>query len=363
MQDNNMNDINSERCTNSIGDYNNNTTNNDSFNTYNYLTTMNIYSPAVDPINNSNNRTILKDLVGQRIQIWGYAVREFNRFTDNNGKPYVRYTVTNIHSEDKYISDHIQLGLPFELYDEDIERHVIMADGFVYEYDSSFGKKQSIIATEVNLSIANELSINKDFILPKYNLSEEDITNTMYKIADYQPDKKFKLLLKANNYLNNMIMGMPKDFISNYIINHYMINENPDSINRADLSILQNDELSIMETMLLILSVAKRLSEGSFNSIYQMFDFINAVLNNMQGFEPDTSIKDIKVKKFPRQIKLFCDNHKLNYRRSYNYIKTRNNNFSGMVINKAIVYREGLEIAYAILERDDYRKVIKENAN
>ena len=360
MKDNNMQDMHNIDNLSSIGDYN--TNNKDSFNTYNYLTTINLQSPPVNPINNSNNRTMLKNMVGKQIQIWAYAVGEYCRFIDENtGEQMVRYTIINVHSSDNFIADHIQLNIPFDIYDEDIERKIIWAKGIIYEYETNHCIKQSILATDVNFSTANELTINSDFIKPKFTGNEEDIEQTILDIAKYQPDEKFKLLLKANDYLNRLVLGMPKDFISNYIINQYMINENPDSMNRADLSLLRNDDVSILETTFLILSVAKRLSENKFVNMYFIFKYINSILNHMQGFDEEYNINNNKVKKFPNQIKKFCDRHKLDCRKAYRYIKTRNSDFDGSTLNKAIAYHDALEVIYMDLQENNLLNVLKYN--
>lgn len=360
MQDNNMQDMYNIDNLSSIGDYN--TNNKDSFNTYNYLTTVNLNCPPIDSIKNSNNRTLLKNMVGKQIQIWAYAVGErcvcINKF---NGVQVVRYTIINVHSKDNYIADHIQLDISIDKYDPDIERQIIFVRGEVYEYQTNGETKQSIFATEVNFSKANELIINTDFIKPKFNGSESDIEQTILDIAKYNPDEKFKLLIKANDYLNRLVLGMPKDFISNYIINQYMINENPDSMNRADLSLLRNDDISILETTFLILSIAKDLSEGNFRDMYSIFKCINSILNNMQGFGEDDNINHTKVKKFPYQIKNFCNNHKLDCRKAYRYIKKRNSNFDGCVINKAVAYHDALEIIYMDLKEENLSNVLKLN--
>jgi len=103
-----------------------NSFNTDSYNTYNYLTAINLQCPPVNPINNSNNRTMLKNMVGKQIQIWAYAVDEYCRFIDEStGEQMVRYTIINVHSSDNFIADHIQLNIPFDIYDEDIERKII----------------------------------------------------------------------------------------------------------------------------------------------------------------------------------------------------------------------------------------------
>ena len=345
----------------SIGDYN--TNNQDSFNTYNYLTTINLQSPPVNPIINSNNRTMLKNMVGKQIQIWAYAVGEYCRFIDENtGEQFVRYTIINVHNSDNFIADHIQLDIPYDLYDEDIERKIIMINGYVYEYKSNHQiMKQSILATKIKISKTNELILNTDIVKPKFTGNEEDIEQTILDIANYQPDEKFKLLLRANDYLNRLVLGMPKDFISNYIINQYMINENPDSMNRADLSLLRNDDVSILETTFLILSVAKRLSENKFVNMYFIFKYINSILNHMQGFDEEYNINNNKVKKFQNKIKKFCDIHKLDCRKAYRYIKTRNSNFDGSTLNKAIAYHEALEIIYMDLQENNLLNVLKYN--
>ena len=84
----------------------------------------------------------------------------------------------------------------------------------------------------------------------------------------------------------------------------------------------------------------------------------------MQGFNEDDNINNIKVKKFPNQIKEFCDRHKghkLDCRKAYRYIKTRNSNFDGSTLNKAMAYHDALELIYVDLQENDLLNVLKSN--
>ena len=138
MSENNLRDLNDTRS-NHIGDANTNNNkdsynnNKDSYNTTNNINNnyyeindINLISPKVNPCQNSNNRTLLKQMVGKRIQLWGYTVNEYNY---NN--QYIRYTVINIHNKDCYIADHLQLNIPINKYDENIRHNLIWVEGIV----------------------------------------------------------------------------------------------------------------------------------------------------------------------------------------------------------------------------------------
>ena len=101
---------NNNNLTNNKDSYNDNSDNsiNDSYNINNYYLNF----PEVDPMENSNNRTLLKSKVGKNIKIWAYAMDEYKRPLEDGT---IRYTVINIHNHNIYIADHIQLEIPYEL--------------------------------------------------------------------------------------------------------------------------------------------------------------------------------------------------------------------------------------------------------
>ena len=166
---NNKNDIKIDGNNNSTNNNIDKSTNYNTTNNY-YLTEFDCHFPAVDSMKNSNNRTLLKSMINKRIQVWAYAIDEYKRIPEEN---IIRYTVINLHNESNYIADHIQLQIPYEIYDKNIRHKIIYIDGIVKEYNTSYGKKQTILANEINISCVNDLYINKDYIKQTSPLSVE----------------------------------------------------------------------------------------------------------------------------------------------------------------------------------------------
>lgn len=318
---------------------------NNSYNTTinnNYYSSKDIQSKPVDPILNSANRTKLRQMVGKQIQVWGYAIAPYN---GSHELGRIKFTIINIHDSYNYISDHIQLNMPLDIYD-DIERNLVMIKGTVYEYESNGMIKQTIFADDIRISYANEIKINTDYIYDIYDVDQTNMENMLNKIASYSPDEKFKLLMNSIYKLNNIIVGMPENFISDFIINQYTINYDPESINRADFNLLRNNQRAIIDISFLILSVIKKVMTGSFNKLHMIFTYINWILNSMQGFKENDSMKDmpLKLKRFPKEFAEFCNNNNLKSKKAYKYIKTRNLNFDGKIMNKEYAYIDALQL-------------------
>lgn len=310
----------------------------------NYYSSKDIQSKPVDPILNSANRTKLRQMVGKEIQVWGYAIAPYHHNTNSN---LIRYTIINIHDSSNYISDHVQLDIPLDIYDNlDIERNLLMIKGTVYEYENNDILKQSIVANDIKISYANEIKINSDFMYDIYDVNQTDMENILNKIASYSPDEKFKLLMNSIYKLNNILAGMPNNFISDYIINQYTINYDPDSINRADFNLLRNNQRALIDISVLILSVIKKIMMGSFNNLYMIFTYINWIVNSMQGFKESNSMHNmpLKLKRFPKEFVEFCNNNNLKSKNAYRYIKIRNLNFDGKVMNKEYAYIDALQL-------------------
>ena len=322
---------------------------NNSYNTTinnNYYSSKDIQSAPVDPILNSANRTKLRHMVGKQIQIWGYAISPYHHNINTNSN-LIRYTIINIHDSFNYISDHVQIDIPLDIYGNlDIERNLVIIKGTVYEYESNGIIKQTIFANDIKISYANEIKINSDLIYDIYDVNQIDMENMLNKIASYSPDDKFKLLIDSIYKLNNIILGLPKNFISDYIINQYTINYDPDSINRADFNLLRNNQRALVDISFLILSIIKKVMLGSFNKLHMIFTYINWILNSMQGFNENDSMNDmtLKLKRFPKEFAEFCKNNNLKSKNAYRYIKTRNLNFDGKVMNKEYAYIDALQL-------------------
>lgn len=321
-------------------------------NIYYNISDINYNSDPVDSVNNSNIRTLLQRKVGERIQIWAYAIDTFK--TDDK---YVKYTIINIHNKDNYIADHIQLAIPHNIFNDDIHNKIIMVDGIVYEYDSRYGKKQSIIADKVNISYCNDLHIHEDLIKQRKKLSDDEAMNVALKLQSFTAEEKFNLLTKYIDILNNLVPGMPRNFISNYIINQYTINNDPESINRADLNILRNDEKSIIDILFIIGAIINMLSTGNAQNISNIFIYINWILNSMHGFPDDENMKNKSRKKvnslYTKEFRDFCTDHNLNINRAYKYILTRNLDFDGGVLHKSDACKKALEILYPDLMNEE----------
>lgn len=349
--------------------FTNSTLNNNATNSYN---TTNIYNnhyeqynfnPEVDSIKNSNNRTLLKSLVGKPITIWAYAMDEYSRI---KSKQLVRYTIINVHNQNQYIADHIQLDIPYEIYDENIRHKIIKVRGIVYEYEDKTTKemKQSIIAKELYISSANDFYIAEDFVKTINNITSEQVEQSAVMYASsFSPNQKFKLLENYIHELNELLPNMRTNFISDYIINQYLINYDPELMNLGNLSILRNKPNAITEITFLILSVIKRIGEG-MNDLNDVFNYINWILNDMQGLNEDELYNNIVIKmRAPAKLVKFCkdNNLNLNIKKAYKFIKERNKDFHPGVLNKNEAYIDALQVLYidTIESQNNMEQIIK----
>lgn len=364
-------EINKSGLSNMGDNCNNNTqTNNltnDSYNTTNnYNINFNQYNfnPEIDSVKNSNNRTLLKSLVGKPITIWAYAIDEYSRI---KSKQLVRYTIINVHNQNQYIADHIQLDIPYEIYDENIRHKIILVIGKVYEYEDKKTKeiKQSITAEKLYISNANDMYIAKDFVKQIGNITQENIEWIINRYIHYSPNQKFDLLKKYVSELNELLPCMRKNFISDYIINQYLVNYDPELMNAGNLNILRNNTEAVIEITFLILSLMKKISEG-MSELNDIFNYINWILNNMQGLKEDDidSEKIIKMKA-PQEFVDFCDIHNLNIniKKGFMFVKKRNLNFYPRVLDKKEAYIDAFQVLYTDImnaqNNNNYAEILK----
>ena len=240
---------------------------------------------------------------------------------------------------------------------EDIRRKIIMINGHVKEYKN--GEKQTIRANKIKISNANDILINEDYIREIDDISNEQISEVIQKYNSMTPVDRFELLIKYIEELNHLLPRMPRDFISNYIINQYMINYAPESINDKSLDMIKNDAQNLGEITFLVLSVIHLISDG-VNDIHNIFRYITRVINDMQGLKEE-NIGCTETRKFPfkngknkHDFEKFCDKHSLNPKKAYRFIMNRNRNFGPGLINKMDAFNKAVEILYLDL-------LIKEN--
>lgn len=353
MKDNNTQNYNN-------GTVNNTNTDNSVNDSYNQTTIINNYnmpnsfksSPA-NSLNNSNNRTKLKNMVGQEIRIWGFAVREYRKTKNKKGEPIVRYTVTNIHDKFDYIADHIQLNIAEENYNEDICKKLIKVNGVVEEYETGGFIKQSIYSSNVEISDMNSFILNTDHF-PQINTiyNEYEFENRSDTLCEFDSNKKYKLLMNSVDLLNDIIR-LPRNFITDYIVNHYMINYDPESMNRGNYELLQNDDDSICEIMTIILSTVYNICIGEIKTIWGIMEHVNQILNSIHGLKegdnPSNYTRKIKgYEVAPKRFKNFCKKHNLKINPAYDFIRTRNHNYYYGIYDKNKAYCEALEILFPI---------------
>lgn len=326
-----------------VGNYTDNSDNsiNDSYNNiYNInYTQINYNPPLIDSLENSNNRTILKSMVNKEITIWAYAIDEYKRIPEKN---IVRYTIINLHDKDNYIADHIQLDIPYEIYNEDIRHKIIKIIGNVYEYK----EKQSIEAKKIIISDSNDLYISKDFIKVINNMTTEKINQAARLYSSYNLNQRYELLLKYIKELNELLPNMRNNFICDYIITQYTLNYDPDLMNEGKFNLLRNDVDSLKEITFLILSIMKRISEG-MNNLNDIFNYINWILNDMQGLKEDDIYNGKIIKmKANKAFKMFCKKHRVNINNAFIFVRKRNKNFYPKVLNKNEAYADALQVLY-----------------
>ena len=367
MQNNNMHNMNNNSGFNSVGDKNKQYNNTRIINNYyGDMTPEQLSKQArnqqAKPMLNGSERTILKTLVGRSIWIHCYVVGKRSEYDE-----YVLLTAINIRYRKQFVADHIHLKIPKELYNN-IDHKLLFVKGVVYEYENNgnssvlINTKQSLYVEEIKEIKSSDIRTDNQFI-NDLELNDEFINDKEVKslilndlIRKDKPDDLMFYKLETNISLLESILQkseIPKGYITNYILNQYIINRNPNAINKEIQVLLECKKESAYEVSLIILAIIRRIKTKEITTLIDLFKFINSSLNSLHRLSRKIDPTMVSNKKELRlqlerqnEFKRICKEDRLNVDpyEAYRYIKDRNYNFGFNVIKCEDLINDALAV-------------------
>ena len=314
-------------------------------------------SKKKDSIKNMDNRTGLKRKVGKRLKLYAYTIGKYSNeiFNDGNGLYFYLYTVVNIHYENIYLCDHLNIKIPVDIFKDSLDGKLVVFKGVVEEYAND---KQSLVVDDIYVVSNGEIRINN--LIPKMEPLYYNSNNHLKEVIDLYknlPDHKKMLILKdsirvVNQYLEGVL---PSNFITNYIFTQYTINNSPDAIFKNDYSLIILSEKSISELTMISYALIYNLISNNIKTIKELFSYINGCLNLFQGVTHNMVGQKINSRKdlgkvITKKFMNFCDELNLKHFSSFRFIKYRNNNFGYRIEDNTTLILQALSILYS----DDY---------
>lgn len=323
-----------------IGDNNNKSFNENSFNITNIT---NIYPKAQskkekDKEREQKQRPYLADKEGKLVKGYGYIVKQYSDDL---------YTVINLTDlNGVYMADHVQMDIKDNIYDYKYKSNFIYFEGYSHQYR----RKDGTYDYEINISEPIEFLGNK---VMNCNYTEKyyDIELNFDKFLKYfykvEYNELFRLLNKLSERLDKLTIEFGKRFVYNNIINNFMLyNATYDLYNEE----LQNDMINIEGLISLILIISSTIFKIETNTTMDI-EFILSYIAYACNLEQGITTYNKQTKEFER----FCNNINIpinskKLKKAWNKIILRKQNFGKNVNPFEITKNMLAETAYLILD-------------
>lgn len=340
----------------------------------------------IKPTNNNNilNSTIEKSTINIDNSNKIININIYDRFNlkeRNNGKEYeydlfcinkydrckksinnhVVVTCINVHSNYKFMTDHIHVNFPEKLYDDSDAYSLMKVKGIVYEYTRTNGTKDySMIVTEILNRSNRMLGVVKNIFGVKFNKFDRgSIDIYMNKIEEMDNNQLSELVVREvesiDSFLSASDMFFP-GFISNSIFTYYFLNTKLDYLEQQKLCVRYLPNEVLIDLGLLFSTVIRGINAGEIYLWRHLFKKVSEICNVLQGVEKDLLMKtksnrkdydiiDINIKEFSNKIE--AEQVKKNFTK----IRIRNKDFGYLYPENVEEFKDAMKcnlISYAL---------------
>lgn len=273
---------------------------------------------------NVNERGLLKERNnGEKYKYELICIREYKNSKGRKDDGYIRVTCVNVHSNYKFITDHVHLDFPIDKWDEKYNYNAMKVIAVVYEYEKTNGcngksKDYGLKVEEVLKSSSKINSVfDNVFKLTKYDKFNEETFGTFkdYKkcVIDLLDETLVRTLDNQLAKLDSVLSTKDvfySNFISNTIFTYYFLNHKLDFLvqQRHDLDYLCKDV--IMDLLLISSKIMYEIDSGELYTWKDLFQLVNETCNVIQGVVANPKGMNKKHNKFDelnRNIKAFAD--------------------------------------------------------
>ena len=273
---------------------------------------------------NINERGLLKDRNnGEKYKYELICIGEYKNDKGKIRDGYIRVTCINVHSNYKFITDHVHLDFPVELWDEKYKYNAMKIIAVVYEYEKVNGcdgrsKDYGLKVEEVLKSSSKINSVfDNVFKLTKYNKFNEDNFGTFddYKncVLDISDETLSRTLDNQLAKLDSILSTKDvfySNFISNTIFTYYFLNHKLDFLvqQRHDIDYLYKDV--VVDLLLISSKLMYDIDSGELYTWKSLFQLINETCNVIQGIIANPKYANKKCKEgqeIQKNIKKFAN--------------------------------------------------------
>lgn len=247
--------------------------------------------------NNYNVRINLQDRAenGKTYEYTLFCLHEYknNKIEEDE---IIRVTCINIHSENMFISDHIQIGFPKRLYDDIAYNYSVMKiKAKAYKYKRKNGTYDyGLLVTKVE-SAVNRIGHYSGRYGCKSLITLSKDQKEFYKYIyqnDISQEYICEILLQQINYLEGIIAEsncIYSGFLFDMITTYYFANNRKHELETKSLYLCNLEKEILIDLLQLFSKIIFKINNGETFMWRQVMQEVNEICNVLQGINKDIS--------------------------------------------------------------------------
>lgn len=258
-------------------------------------TITNSFNPSIH-IHIEDRRNLKERNDGKEYEYDMFCVGKYDR-CKKSLDGHVIVTCINVHSNYKFITDHIHVNIPEKLFDENDSYSLIKVKGVVYEYTRTNGTKDYSMRVTQILNISNRIiGAYKNTFGVRFNkFSSDDIETCMNILEDLENDQLSELVIREVESIDSLLSAMDMflpGFISDSIFTYYFLNNKISYLTQQKLCVRYLSNEVLIDLGLLFSTLIKGINDGEIFMWRHLFKKVSEICNVLQGVEKDLSLRN-----------------------------------------------------------------------
>ena len=258
---------------------------------------------SINITNHFNQRYNLKERFDAGNEEYEYSAYCVGQFGEKAFKGCVPVTFTNLHSQNKFMYDHLHIDVPKEWYSKlYFDGHIMKFKATVHDYNrSNKSKDYTLTITEIyteDSSKQTDIKFVNSLKYPSFNISEENFNDGKYIIEeDYSQETiaefTIRLLTMLDSSLASIDQSFYSGFITNFILTQYFLNTSLNEQCNQLYVIRQLDKDVLIDLALIVSDVIMKFNNGT-ESLYKykdIFSHITYICNIIQNIDKNVNLK------------------------------------------------------------------------
>lgn len=254
-------------------------------------------------INHFNQRYNLKERFDNGNEEYEYSAYCVGQFGEKAFKGCIPVTFTNLHSQNKFMYDHLHIDVPIEWYSKlYFDGHIIKFKAKVHDYDrKNKSKDYTLTITEIyteDSSKQTAINFVNSLKYPSINIIKENFDDGKYILEkEYSQETiaefTIRLLTMLDISLASIDQSFYSGFITNFILTQYFLNTNLNEQCNQLYIIRQLNKEILIDLALIVSDIIMKFNKGK-ESLYKyqdIFSHIAYICNILQKANKNASLR------------------------------------------------------------------------